>query len=182
MPDLEVPSNIALALENSQKIINEAFEEAKAGSKKFSKELNNRRYLAYSLKFISLLSAVFITAGLLPQYLAIVIAILYGIDSILSNSKRLIAIAYAKKAYENSEKKLIRTHQIEQAEIFKEADKIKLMEQQTELNIRLTKVAHTDFKTVEDAVDKSDIETLQTLSLDEEKLNELTKYIQSKKQ
>lgn len=162
---------IKRAFDESQRILGEAFAQVANASTKHSKEVRNRKYLAYSLKFGSLICAILITAGYLPHQLAIAIAVVYGVDTVLSNNKRLVFITQTANAYKAIENKLIRTHQTAQSSLLSESDEIKLAKKITALNQRLTKTVYTELQAVEQAVDQSDLETLQALSLDEEKLN-----------
>ena len=174
------PPNIERAFNESQRILDEAFSESIQSAQKYARETKNRKYLAYSLKFVSITCAILITAGYLPHQLALAVAIIYAIDTVLSNSKRLVSITQASKAYTTIEKKLVRNHQVEQNKLFSESDAVEMVKKITVLNIALTEEAHDEFRTVEYAIDKSDIETLQALSLDEEKLNVALKHIQGK--
>ncbi len=180
LPDGTSP-NIEMAFNESQRILDEAFKEASQASVKYNKEVKNRKYLAYFLKFVSIVSAILITAGYLPHQLALAVAIIYAIDTVLSNSKRLVSISQAAKAYKVIEKKLIRTHQTEQSKLFLEPNPVEMTKGITNLNNNLTEEAHAEFEVVETAIDSSDIETLQALSLDEEKLNLAMKTLQGKK-
>lgn len=182
--EIELPpgsEHIERAFNESQRILHEAFKESIQSSKRYGKEVANRKYLAYFLKFTSILCAILITAGYIPHQLAIAIAIIYAIDTVLSNSRRLISITQASKAYITIEKKLVRTHQTTQSTLFSESDQVELAKKITTLNNSLTKLAHNEFEAVETAIDKSDIETLQALSLDEEKLNMAMKHLPAKK-
>ncbi|MFC2152189.1 hypothetical protein ACFLSE_06635 [Bacteroidota bacterium] len=175
------PDNIKRAFNESQRILNEAFEESTTSAKKYKSEVKRRKYLAYFLKIISGICALLITAGWLPHFLAIAVALIFLFDSVFSNSKRLVSIAQAEKAYVTIEKRIIRTHQTGQNKLIAEPDPILMATNITDFNIKLTEEAHNEFKTVETAIDKSDIETLQALSLDEEKLNLAMKHIQGNK-
>lgn len=181
LPD-GTPPNIERAFNESQRILEEAFKESSQAALKYNKEVQNRKYLAYFLKFVSIVSAILITAGYLPHQLALAVAIIYAIDTVLSNSKRLVSIAQAAKAYATIEKKIVRTHQTEQSKLLAEPDPVEMTKKITTLNNGLTEEAHKEFKVVETAIDSSDIETLQALSLDEEKLNLAMKTLQGKKQ
>lgn len=173
----DTPDYIKLSYDESVRIMGEVLIEAQTASKNYDKETNIRKYLAYALKFISLIGAVLITAGIFPHQLAICIVIIYGIDSALSNSKRLIAAKQAAIAYTTIEKKLVRTHQTKQTALFSEPDKIKRVKKITSLNNDLIAEAHKQFETVEEAIKVSDIQTLQALSLDEDKLHLATQHL-----
>lgn len=175
-PNLEeilnnAPENDKRAFDNAQRILGEAFLNAQRSSKEYSKELKRRKYLAYCLKFISALSAIMIiTWPSFSREFAITILVIYGVDQALSNNKRLISIAQAVKAYEGIVNKIVRTHQTSQGEIFRIENYQEIIQKLTDLNLQLTKEANLEFEIVEKAIDTSDIETLQALSLDEEKL------------
>lgn len=175
------PENVSIAYNESIRILGETNTTANSSSKKYNKEVNLRKYLGYFLKFISLTSAIFITAGYLPHQLAIVIAIIYVVDATLSNSKRLVSIAQATKAFSSIGLNVARTHQTEQTKIFvAESNKVEAIKKITDLNIKLTEEANKSFTTIEIAINQSDIETLQALSLDEEKLNLALQHIEVK--
>ena len=180
LPD-GTPENVSRAYNESVRILGESNTTANSSVEKYEKEVNLRKYLGYSLKFISLVSAILITAGYIPHQLAIAIAIIYAIDATLSNSKRLIAIAQATKAFSAIGIKVARTHQTEQNKIWmKEANEVDAIKKITDLNIKLTEEAHSGFTAVETAINQSDMETLQALSLDEDKLNFALQHIKAK--
>ncbi|RYE59468.1 MAG: hypothetical protein EOP48_00775 [Sphingobacteriales bacterium] len=98
--------------------------------------------------------------------MALAVTITYAVDTVLSNSKRLIGIAQAAKAYITIEKKLVRSHKTEQAKLFSEPEPVEMAKKITSPNNKLIEDAQNEFKTVEAAIDQSDIEKLQSLSLD----------------
>lgn len=173
----DTPQNIAIAFNESQRILDEVFQECQLSYTKYKREIKIRKYLAYSLKIISVIGAVFITAGYIPHQLAIAIAVIYGIETALSNNKRLISIKTAQNAYTAIKNRVMRTHQVEQGKLFANPNQIEMIEKITSLNINLSSDAHNDFKIIEQAVNDSDIAILQALSLDEEKLNLARKNI-----
>ncbi|TSJ47607.1 hypothetical protein [Fluviicola chungangensis] len=176
------PENVSMAYNESVRILGETNTTANSSSTKFKKEVNLRKYLGYFFKFVSLTSAIFITAGYFPHQLAIGIAIIYVIDATLSNSKRLVSIVQATKAFSSIGLNVARTHQTEQTKIFAaEGNKVEAIKKITDLNIRLTEEANKSFTTIETAINQSDIETLQALSLDEEKLNLALQRLEMKK-
>jgi predicted nucleotidyltransferase component of viral defense system len=81
------------------------------------------------------------------------------------------------KAYTKAEKKVSRTHQVELTEILRVENNMNKVNKLIDLNKNLTKDIYDTFTTIEAAVDKSDIELLQALSLDEDKLNIAKKHL-----
>lgn len=176
------PDNITRAYDESRRILNEVNTTANASSEKYRKGINARKYLGYFLKFTSGIGAILITAGFVPHQIAIAVAVVYTIDTTLSNSKRLVSVAQATKAFITMGLKTARTHQVEQNKIWAdEEDNVEAIKKITHLNIRLAEEANSTFETIEAAINKSDIETLQALSLNEDKLNLATQHLKGNK-
>ena len=173
------PDNVKMAFDESVRILADATKEGNLKADKYRKLKKRRELLGYILLGSSLIASVLITANLLPHQLAIAIAIIFAIDRTFSNSRRVVALAQAEQAFSRSVALMATTGQTEQAKIFSaEPDKVEMIKKITALNIRLAEEVHERFATAETAIGQSDIETLQALALDQDKLNTAMKHFQ----
>jgi hypothetical protein len=106
----DTPQNLVTSFNESQRILGEAFIEAQTSANKYEKEMKIRKWIAYSLKGATVICTILITAGYIPHQLALIVVLLYGADTVLTNGKRLVSIVQASKAYTKAEKKVSRTH------------------------------------------------------------------------
>ena len=156
------------------KELDELYKAAAAGQLRGEKIGRQRRIAAYVLKGIAAGGSLIVATGLLKachQAIGIAVLLAIFIDTISSNHKRLIAEVEAGYAFRSLRNRVKGEFNREASPLYKKREAgDKTVEQQLET---LQKSAHTELstgiETIREKLEKSDIEALRGLSLDQKR-------------
>ncbi len=162
-------------IEYAQNTFESAFEETEKERKPIYIESILRRFWAYGLKSIAVLSGIAIASGVkedTAHILGIIVAVVIALDSLFSNHERMVAVTKAAQAYKRLLKEVRRKHQRELTAILqqKKDNPDNAKKNLLKLVGVLTERIHSECSFIEKALDEMNLKSLSMLALDSEKV------------